>query len=39
MNWICDECGQEVIASENPSKNFPLWSDGHKCKFREVENE
>jgi hypothetical protein len=34
--WKCIECGQEVVAQENPTETFPMWSDGHKCKFIEV---
>ena len=35
--WVCIECGQECMSKENPTSGFPKWSDGHVCKFKEVE--
>ena len=33
--WRCNECGQEVLAQDQPD---PFkWSDGHVCHFSEYE--
>ncbi len=32
-DWICKECGQEVLSTERP---LPInWTDGHVCRFWE----
>lgn len=32
-NWICEVCGQDVLAAEMPQIK---WTDGHVCNFKEV---
>jgi hypothetical protein len=33
-DWICDDCGHEVLASKQPANL--RWNDGHVCRFVEV---
>jgi len=33
--WRCNECGQEVVAKEEP--NPIRWADRHVCSFSEYE--
>lgn len=35
-NWICPECGQEVISDRKPA---PIrWTDGHVCEAWQIDD-
>jgi hypothetical protein len=32
-NWICEECGHEVLTMDDRKPEPIRWSDGHFCQF------